>query len=205
VTETVIAGLLAGYGIAIPVGGMSVLIITLSAQTSLRTGLAGAMGTATADGIYALLAVLAGAALITVLQPVAQPIQWIAAVVLVLIAAKGLVGALRRPGNRAAPDALVKRPARAYLELLGLTMLNPLTIVYFSALVLGHRQAASPLLAVVFILAAFAASASWQALLALGGALIGRVLTGERGRLITALVGNGVIIVLAVQLLISAL
>jgi arginine exporter protein ArgO len=55
----------------------------------------------------------------------------------------------------------------------------------------------------VFVLAAFAASASWQLLLAAGGSAIGRVLTGPRGRLVTALVSSVVIAVLAVLLLIN--
>ncbi len=204
-TDAVIAGLFAGYGIAIPVGGMSVLIVMLSAQTSLRTGLAGAMGTATADGLYALLAALAGAALITLLRPATRPIQWAAATILVLIAVKGILGTLRGPSTPESIDgSRAKKPLRAYLELLGLTIVNPLTIVYFSALVLGQQQVWSPMRGAVFVLAAFAASASWQAVLALGGAIIGRALTGKRGRLLTALVGNGVIIILAVRLLVSA-
>jgi len=48
--------------------------------------------------------------------------------------------------------------------------------------------------------AAFAASASWQLLLAGGGALLGRLLAGPRGRLATALVSSAVIVGLAVGL-----
>jgi arginine exporter protein ArgO len=97
-------------------------------------------------------------------------------------------------------------PGRAYVGLLGLTLLNPATIVYFGALVLG-RQAGNELTVageIVFVLAAFAASASWQLLLAGGGGLVGRTLTGPRGRLATALVSSAVIGVLAVGLLVTA-
>jgi arginine exporter protein ArgO len=52
----------------------------------------------------------------------------------------------------------------------------------------------------VWVLAAFVASASWQLLIAGGGRLIGRLLTGARGRLTTALVSSAVIFVLAVGL-----
>ena len=52
-----------------------------------------------------------------------------------------------------------------------------------------------------FVVGAFLASASWQLLLAGGGSLVGRLLTGERGRLITALVSSAVIAVLAITLL----
>lgn len=76
-------------------------------------------------------------------------------------------------------------------------------MIYFAALVLGTRaaDAVSPPEQGVFVLAAFAASASWQLLLAGGGALLGRLLTGSRGRLVTALVSSGVILLLAVRML----
>lgn len=204
-SDILVAGVLAGYGIAMPVGAITVLIITLSAQTSFRTGLAGAMGTATADGLYALIAVTTGAAVAGLLRPVADPMRWLAGAVLVALAVRGLAGALRlsrSPGEYRSLQG--KRPLRAYLELLGLTILNPLTVIYFSALVLGLRNDAWNLAdGAVFVLAAFAASASWQAVLALGGALVGRFLTSHKGRLGTALLGNGVIVFLAVRLLVT--
>lgn len=46
-TEAFLAGLLAGYGVAIPVGAIVILIISLAARTSLRVGAAAALGVAT--------------------------------------------------------------------------------------------------------------------------------------------------------------
>jgi arginine exporter protein ArgO len=89
-------------------------------------------------------------------------------------------------------------PVRAYLGILGLTLLNPATIVYFAALVLGRGGTGG---GVWFVVGAFLASASWQLLIAGGGALVGRLLTGERGRLITSLVSSVVIAVLAIALI----
>lgn len=76
-------------------------------------------------------------------------------------------------------------------------------MIYFAALVLGTGTTASvrPLEQGVFVLAAFLASASWQVSLAGGGALLGRVLTGHRGRLVTALVSSAVMTVLAVRMM----
>jgi arginine exporter protein ArgO len=129
----------------------------------------------------------------------------VAGLVLIGLAAKSIIGALRR--SRSSGDAKVlqaKRPLRAYLELTGLTILNPLTIIYFSALVLGLRSDAWTVAdSIVFVLAAFAASASWQAVLALGGALVGRVLTSDKGRMGTVLIGNGVIVLLAIRLFVA--
>lgn len=197
-------GLLAGYGVAVPVGAIAALIVSLTARTSLAVGSAAALGVATADGIYALLAAFGGAALAHVIQPVSGPLRWVAMVVLLFIAVRGALVAVRHYR-----DPLVRReraglstPPRAYASLLGLTLLNPMTIVYFGALVLGRGDRASLTAAgaAVFVLAAFAASASWQLLLAGGGALVGRVLTSPRGRLVTALAASAVIAVLSVAL-----
>ncbi|MFF7162202.1 LysE family transporter [Streptomyces sp. NPDC008086] len=203
-TGALVAGLIAGYGIAVPVGAVATYLVSLTARTSLQTGVCAALGVATADGLYALVATLGGSALAGALRPVLDPLRWASALVLAALAVRGAVIAVRhyrdRPlATRSAPPS-PPSPARAYLALLGITLLNPTTVVYFAALVLGTRttDAAAPLEQGVFVLAAFVASASWQVLLAGGGALLGRVLTGRRGRLVTALVSSGVILALAV-------
>ena len=205
-SEALIAGLLAGYGVAIPVGAIAILIAGLAARTSLWVGAAAALGVATADGTYALVAVLGGAAIAGFIEPIAEPMRWIAVAVLLALAIKTAVTAVRHhrdPAAAARSDGGLNTPGRAYAGLLALTMLNPMTIVYFAALVLG-RQAGDGLTAAgeaVFVVAAFAASASWQLLIAGGGSLVGRALSGPRGRLATALMSSTVIVVLAAGLL----
>ncbi|MFE2629838.1 LysE family transporter [Streptomyces sp. NPDC059374] len=205
-TAALLAGLLAGYGIAVPVGAVATYLVSLTARTSLRTGVCAALGVATADGLYALLATLGGSALAAALRPVLVPLRWASALVLAVLAVRGAAVAVRqyrshRLATRSAPPP--PGPGRAYLSLLGITLLNPTTVVYFTALVLGTRAADSVSAAGqgVFVLAAFAASASWQVLLAGGGALLGRMLTGLRGRLVTALVSSAVMLALAVRML----
>jgi arginine exporter protein ArgO len=202
VTDALISGLLAGYGVAIPVGAIGVLIIGLSARTSLRVGVGAALGVATADGVYALIAVLGGAAIAAVIKPIATPLRVLAAIVLLAIAVRIGVTAWqhhRDPARAAETPRLTSAP-RAYAALIGLTMLNPATVVYFAALVLGNRASgASGSVAeqTVFVLAAFVASASWQLLLAASGSALGRALGGPRGRLATALASSALIVVLA--------
>jgi arginine exporter protein ArgO len=191
-----LAGVVAGYGVAVPVGAIGVLIAGLSARTSLRVGAAAGLGAATADGIYALLAVAGGAAIAGLIAPIATPLRWVAVAVLLGLAAMTARGAFRKPG--AARTDRPTTPLRAYLGILGLTLLNPATVVYFAALVLGRGGEGG---GAWFVLGAFLASASWQLLVAGGGSLVGRLLTGERGRRITALVSSAVIAVLALLLL----
>lgn len=192
-----LAGVAAGYGIAVPVGAIGVLIAGLSARTSLRVGAAAGLGAATADGIYALVAVVGGAAVAELIAPVATPLRWVAALVLLGLAVMTAWGAFRKR----APTEKPERPAsarKAYASILALTLLNPATVIYFAALVIGRGGAGG---GPWFVIGAFLASASWQLLIAGGGSLIGRVLTGPRGRVVTALVSSAVIAILALQVL----
>ena len=209
-TDAFIAGLVAGYGVAVPVGAIAILIMGLAARTSLgRRRVAPRMGVATADGLYAAVAVLGGAALAGVIEPIATPLRWVAVVVLLVLAAHTAISAVRHyrdPARAARARAGLGTPLRAYVGILALTLLNPMTIVYFAALVLG-RQASRPAdprrRGASSCVAAFLASASWQLLIATGGSLVGRLLTGPRGRLGTALASSVLILVLAIGLLVA--
>ncbi|MFD7452713.1 LysE family transporter [Kitasatospora sp. NPDC059827] len=198
-----VAGLLAGWGVAVPVGAVGAYLVALSARTSLRTGACAALGVATADGLYAVLAAVGGSGLAPLLAPVATPLRIASALVLLALALRTAVTALRPRGSAALAAQTPPGPARAFLTLLGITLLNPLTVLYFAALVLGDGPGSptGPLARTVFTLAVFAASASWQLLLALGGALLGRALTGARGRRWTALGSAALVGWLAVRLL----
>ncbi|MFJ3585964.1 LysE family transporter [Streptomyces sp. NPDC090127] len=203
----VVAGLLAGYGIAIPVGAVGAYLVAVTARTGWRTGVGAALGVATADGVYALVAVLGGSALVPLLAPVTTPLRRVSAVVLLALAAHAAWTAVRayRARARASRDADAGRtltPLRAYGTFLGITILNPMTVIYFAALILatGPDGPTTALDRTAFVTAALVASASWQLLLASGGALLGRALTGPRGRLATALVSSALIAGLAVHL-----
>ncbi|WP_229400366.1 LysE family transporter [Micromonospora okii] len=206
-TGAFLAGLVAGYGVAVPVGAIAVLILGLSARTSLRVGAAAALGVATADGLYAAVAVLGGAAVAELLTPVAGPLRLVAAAVLLALAGHTAWRALRpRPASAGAGDGRgLDTPGRAFAGVLALTMLNPATVVYFAALVLGRGEADDPgrAAAALFVAGAFLASASWQLLVAGGGTLLGRALTGPRGRLATALLSSAIVAALAVVTLLG--
>jgi arginine exporter protein ArgO len=205
VSGGVVAGLVAGYGIAVPVGAVGTYLVGLAARTSWRVGACAALGVASADGVYALLAVGGGSALAPLIEPLARPLQVLSAVVLLALAGLGTVRAVaayrRRQGPGAARGDAV-RPVRAYFGLLGVTLMNPVTVLYFAALVLGGQgtTAATPWDKAGFVAAAFAASASWQLLLAAGGTLLARALTTPTARLTTALVSSAVIAALALHL-----
>ena len=193
--EAVLAGVVAGYAIAIPVGAIAVLIIHIGMTGGLRAGLAAAAGAASADAIYVTLAVLAGYGISALVGPLIGPLRICGGLVLVAIGARGLYLAWRAR-HAAGPARAVTAHAvhgRTYLELLGLTLLNPATVVYFAALAVGLPFLGGLGERFAFAAAAFLASLSWQVLLAGFGTALGRG-AGHRLRQPTMLLGNVVVI-----------
>lgn len=204
-----VAGLAAGYGVALPVGAIATYLVGLAARERFRVAAAAALGVATTDGLYAIVAAAGGVGLQRLLQPIATPLSYLAAAVLVALAVRTVGTAVRRYRGYSSLNrdhAMVLTSARAYLTLFTLTALNPSTIVYFAALVLG-RQAAGTSLSVVtagwFAVGALLASASWQLFLAGSGALLGRVVTSARGQLTVATLSGMIMLALAASLFVS--
>lgn len=197
--DVLLSGLVTGYAIAVPVGAVAALIITLSARTSWAVGASAGLGVATVDGAYATVAVVAGHAVAELLDPLADTLQVVSVVALLSIAALTLVHALRPDGTRG-EDGRTWTPLRAWLVFVGITAVNPATVVYFAAVVLGGTvEINGPAEGAAFVAAAFVASASWQVLVASVGSGLGRWLTGPRGRRTTGVVAAVVIAALALR------
>ncbi len=200
--EVIVSGLVTGWAIAIPIGAVGAFLVTLTSRTSFRVGAAAGLGIATVDGAYATLAVVAGTALSALLGPVATPLRIASGIVLLVIAGLTATHALTTGGRLR--EAAPMGAARAYALFVGVTAVNPATVVYFAAVVLGNRHLVStPIEGAAFVLAAFAASASWQLVLAAGGSALGRVGTGRRAHLTTGLVSAAVIAALAVHTMLA--
>ena len=192
----VISGLLAGYGIAMPVGAIAIFLIRLGAAACLCIGAAAGLGAATMDGGFALAAVVGGAGLARQVQAVAGPLRWAAGALLAAVAAWMAVAAVRRyrsPATIPRVGLVLRTPLRAYTALAAITAVNPLTVIYWAALVLGRQASAAtftPAEAGAFVGAVVAASASWQMVLVSGGRLIGRLATSRRGMLAISLASS---------------
>jgi threonine/homoserine/homoserine lactone efflux protein len=205
VTQAALAGLVAGYAIAIPVGAIAVLIIHTALTQGLRAGLAAGAGAATADLVYALIAALAGLWVTTLIGPLIGPLRLAGGAILIAFGVRGLL-VLRSARETLDPMAAhqeARRPHhQTFLAMLGLTLLNPATVVYFTALTVGLPFLGDAGERLVFAAAAGVASLSWQWLLALIGAALGRG-GGHRVRSVTSLIGNAVIVVLGALILVS--
>jgi len=201
--DAFLSGVLAGYGIAIPVGAIAVLIVEVGMRCGFRCAASAGAGAATADLLYATAAVAGGAAMASTIESIETPLKYASAAVLVAIA---LVGLLRLRRDRREDPAAAALPERSellgtYAKFLGLTIINPLTVVYFAAFVvgLGLADGLSFLGGVVFVTGAFLASLSWQWLLAGIGAFAGHRLP-DRVRVGTVVAGNLLVLTLAVAI-----
>jgi arginine exporter protein ArgO len=203
--ESLVGGLLAGYGIAIPVGAIAILIVGTGMRCGFLCGASAGAGAATADLLYATVAVTVGAAVARWLEPWSSPIRVGSALVLVAIAAWGLAG-VRRGVQPASTETVVSRGelATTYARFVGLTVINPLTVVYFTSMVLGNSMGRPHGMgaALVFAVGAFTASLSWQLLLAGLGAF-GRKGLSPRARVAALVGGNVLILGLALRMVLN--
>jgi threonine/homoserine/homoserine lactone efflux protein len=196
-------GILAGYGIAIPVGAIAVLIVQTGIRSGFRRAAAAGAGAAAADLIYAVVAVSAGAAVAASVESLDDPFRWAGAVVLFLIGAIGLWrGWGETPDLEPAPEGRTGYLS-TFLRFLGLTLINPLTVVAFTAFVLGMglAEGLAPVEGVLFVAGVAGASLSWQTVLAGIGAFARHRLS-ERFRHGAVVLGNLIVIALAILVLV---
>jgi threonine/homoserine/homoserine lactone efflux protein len=203
------AGLLAGLGVAVPLGAVGVLLLQEGLARGRRGAVLGATGIAVVDLGYAVVAVLAGGAVTTALAGRQDEVRLVSGLVLAGLALVGLSGTVRggrsRRGARAAP-APAPVPTRAvgsFWRFVALTALNPLTAVYFTALAAGlGDRLATPATATAFVVGVFVGSLAWQLVLALVGSGIGSRLTPV-ARTWTSVAGYGLVLALGVGLVVT--
>jgi threonine/homoserine/homoserine lactone efflux protein len=195
VAQAFLLGIAAGYAIAIPFGPIAILIVRTGVRQGLRAAAAAGAGTATADLIFATIAMLFGAAASAFLAPILPAARLVAGAALALIALRGLL-AVPQPIER---ETGTVRAGNTYLLFLGLTMLNPPTVIYFVSLAIALPEVSADFASrAIFAVAAFLASLSWQEVLALVGAMLHGRLTPRLQR-ITAVVSSLIILALAAR------
>jgi threonine/homoserine/homoserine lactone efflux protein len=195
VAQAFLLGVAAGYAIAIPFGPIAILIVRTGVREGLRAAAAAGAGTATADLVFATIAMLFGAAASAFLAPVLPAARLVAGAALALIAMRGLL-VTPQPMVR---DSSAARTGNTYLMFLGLTMLNPPTVIYFVSLAIALPEVSADFASrAAFVLGAFLSSLSWQEFLALVGAMLHGRLTPRLQR-ITAIVSSLIILALAAR------
>lgn len=196
-------GILAGLALALPLGAIGVLLVQEGITRGWRGGLPSAAGVATVDAAYCGLAIAAGsiaAPAITRLEP--WP-RLIGAAVLIALGALRVFRAAGTPLADKNSAGTMNSPPSHYALFLGLTAINPATLLYFVALLPGLTESAlSPLAQVAFVAGAGTASFTWQSLLVGLGAGLRRKLSADVHRR-TSLAGGVTVIILGMCLLIG--
>ncbi|MEA2661037.1 MAG: hypothetical protein QOH08_609 [Chloroflexota bacterium] len=196
-----LTGLVAGFAIAMPPGAVTSLIVRIGLQRGFRPALAAGWGTATVDGGYCVIAVLAGAAIVPLLGAIDPPLRVVTGVVLIGLGIRGMLQARGEPVATGAPDG--RDLVATYVRFVAITMVNPATLAYFVAIALGFAGAVLND-ALAFVVGVFAASLTWHAILAvLSGSLHGRL--SPNARAVLAIGANGVVIALGLRILAQVL
>ena len=202
--DAFLSGIVAGYGIAIPVGPISILILELGLHRGFRIAFSAGAGAASADLIYATVAAAAGTFLVAILAPFGSVLRVGSALALIVMGAWLLHRGRKVSGAANGSRFHAASCLQTYGMVLGLTLLNPVTVTYFTTLILG-MGAESPqslMNAILFVSGAFLASLSWQTFVAGVGGVAHRRLP-DRARAVTFAIGNLVIIALGVAILLG--
>jgi threonine/homoserine/homoserine lactone efflux protein len=189
--HSVVQALLFGATLAIAIGPIALLIITVAANHGLRAGSACGAGAALADGTLAVVAYLAGAALLGLLAPY---VRWLAALggAVLLIVGLWLAARALRADAASAPPVPVRVREHPLTTSFGLTLANPLTLVIFAGFAPQLAVARAPWLAVACGLATGFGSLLVQLILAAAGVMLGRLLSMRARRWLSAASGVGI-------------
>ncbi|QDY76624.1 hypothetical protein [Streptomyces qinzhouensis] len=188
------AGAVAGLGVAVPLGAVGVLVLQ-QAMRDRRAGAAAGAAVAVVDAGYAALATAVGPLVAAALAGVEAWVRLVAALVLAVIAALGLL-ASRRPapaGTTGTAGTETAAPARVFVRFAALTFVNPTTALYFAALTTAQGDTLRGGAAgAVFTFGVFAASLLWQQTLVVAGGFAGPRLP-DRARVWTFRAGYGLV------------
>jgi len=200
-------GLIAGYGIAIPVGPIGILILELGVRRGFGVAFSAGLGAASADLVYATVAGVAGSFLVAILTPISFIIHYVSASALIAIGLwmffQGRRSSKMKETGRP-PSSYASSYLSTYMMFFGLTLLNPLTVTYFTSLILGLRVSliVSAIEVVLFVTGTFLASLSWQTFLACVSGLSHKRLS-PKVQAATFTLGNCVVITLGVLILLG--
>lgn len=126
-------GMVLGVAVAAPVGPIGALCINRTLERGFAAGVAGGLGTAAADALYAALAAFGFAAFSAALSIVDTPMRVLGGLFMLWLGIKSL---LARPTDRAA--SVGRRDHFGTIAAtFALTIVNPMTILSFAAMFAG--------------------------------------------------------------------
>ena len=192
--------LLLGLAIAAPLGPIGALCINRTLERGLWAGVAGGLGTALADALYASLAASGLAAFASVLVSVDGYLRAGGGLFMLIL---GLQALLARPADKPAEIGTAGLGGTVAATFL-LTMANPMTILSFAAVFAGLGLARAPgaLSAVAVVSGVFIGSLAWWFFLSGTVVLVHRRLPEGFARWVSRLSG-GLLVAFGAAVLVS--
>lgn len=199
------AGALAGLGVAMPLGAIGAMLLREALVSGARRGVAGALGIATTDLLYCAVATATGTVLAGLIESHRGGFLLASGLLVILIGVRQLRDSVAGPSApaRTQPITSAGSVAATYLRFVGLTALNPMTLVYFVALG-GAVSAPTDSVAtpIVFVLSAGIASLGWQLALVAVGSVFRRA-AGQRTARLVGVVASALVLLLGVGVIIN--
>lgn len=163
--------LLLGLAIAAPLGPIGALCINRTLERGFSAGMAGGLGTALADGVYATLAALGFAAFSNLLGIVDMPLRLIGGAFMLWLGWKSFKSTRPTTAAKLSTRNLISTTAATFL----LTITNPMTILSFTAIFagLGLASEAGSTGAAMVVSGVFSGSMLWWCALS-GGVTLAR-------------------------------
>lgn len=176
-----------GLAVAAPLGPIGALCINRTLERGLWAGVAGGLGTAFADAIYASLAAVGFAAFTATLAMIDAPLKFVGGLFMLWLGWKSMMPTPPQKDAKVGATDLVGTVATTFL----LTITNPMTILSFAAIFAGLGLADAPGTANAFIVVAgvFVGSLLWWFTLSGGVALLRQRLTQGFARWVSTLSG----------------
>lgn len=210
-------GFFAGLALAIPVGPMAIMLMSITIERGIRHGAIGALAMASIDFTYAFTVFALGQIISNLLSEYALWLSLGGALILLYLGLQTLVRNLRLLGKPEGATSGKVSPGskrRTFATFAGATILNPPTALYFLAIAPSLKiegafregsgiDAGLLLWALVFAVGVFVGSVIWQQGLALAGLGL-RQIASNRIRPWIGSIGGLLIIGLAIKIAIEA-
>ncbi|MCV7227517.1 LysE family transporter [Mycolicibacterium komossense] len=167
------AGVVAGLGVAMPLGAIAALLLREGLVNGFRVAAGAAAGIATVDLVYCAIAALTGATFARVIDDHRGAFLLASGLLIVAIGLRQLCQGLKQD-SRVAQEVERASARRAFGRFVGLTAINPITLVYFVALSGAVTTSGGSWVgSIIFAVAVGGSSLAWQLLLAGVGSSVG--------------------------------
>lgn len=178
------AGVVAGLGAAMPLGAIATLLLREGLVNGYRVAAGAAAGVATVDLVYCAVATLTGATFAPMIDDHRGAFLLASGTLIVAIGLRQLRQALKQD-TRVAQEVERTSARRAFGRFVGLTAINPITLVYFVALAgAATTSGGSWVGSIIFVAAVGSSSLAWQLLLARVGSSVGASVSLSARRII---------------------